>query len=95
MARRSITELSLPIEYSITGFSALGHGLAQDVDALGFEALQVGQLPQWGPHGSHQRSGITLWRSAIVGLCECMPPSTSRVWPLMNPASSLARNSAA
>jgi hypothetical protein len=42
-ARCSITALSLPMEYSITGVG-LGHHLAQDVDALGLQALQVGQF---------------------------------------------------
>jgi hypothetical protein len=37
----SITELSLPIEYSITGRSLSATRLAHDVDALRLEALQV------------------------------------------------------
>ena len=30
-------------EYSITGFSASGDDLAHDVDALGFQALKMGE----------------------------------------------------
>jgi hypothetical protein len=41
-ASRSMTEESLPIEYSITGFENRGR-FAKDVDALGLERFELAQ----------------------------------------------------
>ena len=45
-----MTALSLPTEYSITGFSDSDDRLPEDLDALGLQALEVGQ------HGSRRVS---------------------------------------
>ena len=41
-ANRSITEESLPMEYSMTGFSNSSRHLAEDVDALRLQYLEMG-----------------------------------------------------
>ena len=60
-ARCSSTEESLPIEYSTTGRAAWRGDFAQDVDALGFERLQ---MCGWVGHVSSFRAGwVCAWSS--------------------------------
>ena len=43
----------MPIEYSMHRVAELGRDLAQDVDALGFEAVEVAQVDRQG----HRQDG--------------------------------------